>query len=67
MFFVFYPIDVLWLNKNKKVVKIKEYFGPFELCVADKKAQYIVELPEGIIKKYKIKLGDKLEFWPLNL
>ncbi len=31
MFFVFYPIDLIYLNKNKKVVEIRESIKPFQL------------------------------------
>ena len=42
MFFVFYPIDVLFLNKNKKVVQLKENFKPFRILIAEKPAKYII-------------------------
>ena len=31
MFFVFFPIDVLFLDKNKRVVEIKENLTPFSI------------------------------------
>lgn len=62
MIFVFYPIDVLFLNKNKVVVDKKENFKPFAFCKSRKKAMYAIELPEGAIKKTKTVLGDKIKF-----
>ena len=62
MFFVFYPIDVLFLNKNKKVVETKENFKPFTLHNPRNKAQYIIELPKGTIKKTKTTVGDTISF-----
>ncbi len=62
MFFVFYPIDVLFLDKNKIVVEIKENFKPFTIYTSKNKALYIIELPKGIIKKSKTKIGDKIVF-----
>ena len=62
MFFVFYPIDVLFLNKNKKVVQIKENFRPFRIMIAKKPAKYIIELPNKTIKKTNTELGDTLSF-----
>ncbi|MBU0459951.1 MAG: DUF192 domain-containing protein [Nanoarchaeota archaeon] len=44
MFFVFYPIDVLILNKNKKIVEIKRNFKPFRFWNSKEKGMYIVEL-----------------------
>jgi uncharacterized protein len=61
MLFVFFPIDVLWLNKKKKVVDMKENFKPFSLIAKPKqKASYIIELPTGTIKNTRIK--DKISF-----
>lgn len=62
MFFVFYCIDVLFLDKNKIVVDKKENFNPFTLYISKKKSMYAVELPDGIIKKTKTKIGDEIEF-----
>ncbi len=62
MLFVFYPIDVLFLNRNKVVVGKKENFRPFTFCKSRKKAMYAVELPNGILKKTKTMLGDKINF-----
>ena len=62
MFFVFFPIDVLWLDKNKKVVQMIEHLKPFRIIIAKKPAQYIVELPNNTIKKSQTSLGDTISF-----
>ena len=62
MFFVFYPIDVLFLDKSRIVVDKKENFRPFAFYKSKKKAMYAVELPNGVIKKSKTCLGDKIGF-----
>lgn len=62
MIFVFYPIDVLFLNKNRIVVDKKESFRPFAFCKSRKKAMYAIELPNRVIKKTKTEIGDKIEF-----
>ena len=51
MFFFFYSIDILFLNKNKKVVQLKENFKPFRIMIAKVPSKYIIELPNGTIKK----------------
>ncbi len=58
MFFVFFPIDVLFLDKNKRVVEIKKNFMPFTFYKSKEKAQYIIELTE--LNNYKIK--EKIKF-----
>lgn len=62
MLFVFYPIDILFLNKNKIVAEIKENFKPFSFYTPKNKAQYVIELPQGTIKKTKTALGDRINF-----
>ncbi len=62
MFFVFYCIDVLFLDKNKTVVDKKENFKPFTFYKSKKKAMYVIELLNGTIKKTKTEIGDKIEF-----
>jgi len=62
MLFVFFPIDVLWLDKNKKVVQIKEHFNPFTLCKAKKAAKYLIELPVNTIKSSRTEIADTINF-----
>ena len=61
MFFVFYPIDVLWLDEDKKVVGIKENFKPFSFTFG-KKARYVLELENGVARKTRTEIGDKIGF-----
>ena len=62
MWFVFFPIDVLFLDKSRKVVDLKRDFRPFGFYSSKKEAQYAVELPVGFIKKNKVKIGAKVDF-----
>jgi len=62
MLFVFYPIDVLFLDKNKIVVEIKENFKPFSFYNPKNKSKFVIELPKNTIRKTKTELGDKIEF-----
>jgi hypothetical protein len=45
MLFVFFPIDVLFLDKNRKIVEIKRNFRPFTSYTPKNKAKYAVEIP----------------------
>ncbi|GAF99999.1 unnamed protein product, partial [marine sediment metagenome] len=63
MLFVFFPIDVLWLDKDKKVIDIKENFKPFSLMAKPKeKAKFVVELPVNTIHNTKTKINDEMWF-----
>ncbi len=62
MFFVFFPIDVLFLDSKKRVVEIKENFRPFAIYYPKKEFSYVVELPDGMVKKSSTKVGDLVGF-----
>lgn len=62
MFFVFYPIDVIFLDENYKVVDFKEDFKPFTFYTSKKPAKYIIELKSGVIKNTKTKLNNFIIF-----
>jgi uncharacterized membrane protein (UPF0127 family) len=57
MLFVFYPIDIAWLDENKKIVKIETLY-PFRFSHGAA-ARYIIETPAG---KMQSNVGDTLEF-----
>ena len=46
-FFVFFPIDVVYINKNKKVIKIIKKVLPFTLYLRPIKCKYILELKDS--------------------
>lgn len=62
MFFVFYPIDVIFLNEYKEVVDFKQNFRPFTFYSSKSKAKFALEMPSGTISKAKINIYDKIEF-----
>ncbi|MFH1505520.1 MAG: DUF192 domain-containing protein, partial [archaeon] len=62
MWFVFYPIDVLFLDKDRKVVDLKKQFRPFGFYTSEKEVKYVVELPSGFIVKNRLKIGSEVDF-----
>jgi len=63
MLFVFHSIDLVYLSEGRKVVDLVEGIRPFTLNYTPKKnARYLIELPEGTIKKNRIKLGDEVDW-----
>ncbi len=62
MIFVFTPIDVLFLNKQKKVVETKSLLTPFTFYKPSAKAIYVVELPPKTIPRHNIIIRDQLKF-----
>ena len=62
MLFVFYPIQISWLNSKLEVVDVKKAY-PFTPYISSKKqAKYILEM-----RKFKdVKKGDKLKLEPYS-
>ena len=61
------PLDIIWINKDRKVVFISRNAQPCKkdacpLITPDKKAQYVLELNGGISDKIGLKVGDKIIF-----
>lgn len=52
------PMDVVWLDKNKKVVDFV-HAKPWRIYVPKKPAQYVFETAE---KNLNIKIGSKFSF-----
>lgn len=59
-FFLKKPIDVAVLDKNLKVVKLATV-KPNKLFFYDPKHNLILELPEGVIRKMRLKLGNLIK------
>lgn len=62
MLFVFFPIDIIFLDKNKQIVELKESLRPFSFYTPKLKAMYVIELPGGTINRTKSKIGDNIKF-----
>ena len=59
MIFVFFPIDIIFMKKNK-ITEIKENLKPFTNYKSKNKADMFIELPKGHIKKYEIKTNQEI-------
>jgi uncharacterized membrane protein (UPF0127 family) len=60
-----FPIDIVWMNKGKKVVYIQKN-APFDnqttIYKPEKSALYVVELPAGTTSKKSIMVGETAIF-----
>lgn len=59
-FFMAYPIDVLFLDKELRVVHMRETMVPNRISRHVFKARSVVELPAGTIGRTGTQLGDVL-------
>lgn len=60
MFFVFQPLDIIYINSKWKVVDIKKAIPFYPYYAPKSPAKYMLELPEGQGKVFKT--GEKLEY-----
>ena len=58
--FVRFPIDVVFLTKDMKVVKVIRGFKPWRFTRIYFSAKHVLELPEGTLN-FEINQGDELE------
>ena len=58
-----FPIDIMWLNKDKEIVFIKQNAHPddySESYLPETEALYVFEVVEGFVKKNNLEIGDTL-------
>ncbi|MDK2899329.1 MAG: uncharacterized protein PWQ10_516 [Patescibacteria group bacterium] len=55
------PIDIVWLDKNKKVIYIEKNVSPSvsdsEIFEPKSLAKYVIEIPAGMVDKSAIRVG----------
>lgn len=61
-FFMHFPIDVIFADRNGKVLKAASDVKPFKLVAAPLRAFYAIELPAGAIARSGTREGDVLSF-----
>lgn len=59
-FFMNYSIDVLYLDANNTILSVDENFTPNKIGKKVKNAVSVIELPNGTIEKFNLKVGQKL-------
>ncbi len=64
-FFMKFTIDVVFLTKDKRVVKVRPSLKPWRLA-ACLRAHSVLELAEGAIEASGTRVGDQLEFEKLE-
>lgn len=58
------PLDIIWIDKNNKIVSIKTAYPCNETCPSInpwKESKYVLEINSGISEKYNFSVGDKVE------
>ena len=57
MCFMNFSIDVLFINKNREIVKLVENLQPWRFIKPVKNAHSVLELPAGTIKQKNLMVG----------
>ena len=60
-FFMKFPIDVVFLNRKKSVVKVRPNMVRGRIALS-LRAHSVLELPAGTVQKTGTAVGDQLEF-----
>ena len=61
-----FPIDLLFLSKEKEVIHVEEYVRPFRISAVSLRAMSVVELPAHTIFRTGTRVGDRLEITRLH-
>jgi len=61
-FFMLYPLDVLFLDSETKILKICENLAPGRSLAVVNGAKHVLELPAGCVARSSVNVGDKLIF-----
>lgn len=56
-----FPIDLIFLGKNKEVIHIEEHVRPFRISKVSLKAASVLELPPHTVYRTRTQIGDRLE------
>src|SRR6202140_2638098 len=56
-----FPIDLIFLSKEKEVVHVEEHVRPFSISRVSLKAMSVLELPPHTIYRSRTQVGDRFE------
>lgn len=61
MFFMRFPIDVLYLNRDDRVVRVQPGIKPWRTDpLWTRGAKYVIELPVGTLERTQTGVGDQI-------
>lgn len=66
MMSMFFPLDMIWIDSNSRVVHIKKNAKPYafwKIHVPKERARFVLEVKEGFAERNGIKIGNKVKFY----
>ena len=64
MFFMRFPIDVIFVDRTHRVVGVREHFRPWQPFAGARQARYTLELPINTIATSLTQIGDTIAVDP---
>ena len=61
-----FPLDLVFLSKEKEVVHVEEHVRPFRVSKLSLKASSVLELPSHTIYRSGTQVGDQMEISIMN-
>src|SRR6202020_3076860 len=61
-----FPIDLIFLGKEKEVIHVEEHLRPFRISPVSLKATSVLELPAHTVFRTGTQVGDRMEIARLN-
>lgn len=58
--FMNFPIDVVLLDHDDRVVGIYEFMYPYQFTNIHREAKRVIELPAGVVTETRTNFGDKI-------
>lgn len=65
MWFMRFPIDAVWVDRSRHVVKTREALRPWLFAASARGADEVLELPTGTIARTATQVGDVLLYEPV--
>ena len=63
MLFMRFPIDIAFLDKDKRIIDIRQNLKPWTgLAFSHKPFRYAIEIPAGAAARASLKLGERLNW-----
>lgn len=56
-----FPIDLIYLSKEKQVIHVEEFVRPFRISKVSLKTRSVIELPPHTIYRTGTQVGDQIE------
>ncbi len=62
-FLMLYPLDILFLDSEIKVLRIYEKLPPCRSWAVVRGSRHVLEMEAGSVARYNVNVGDKLIFY----